>query len=61
MFGLYYANKWKSYKFGKISNKISEILISQGLSTVSILHKVGYLNSSQNNGKIIRKNGVQED
>jgi len=42
--GIYFANKWKSHRFGKIINKISGILINPRLSIVSVIHKVGYFN-----------------
>jgi len=35
MCGLYYANTGKSQRFGKIINKMSGILTSQRLSTIS--------------------------
>jgi len=44
MMGIYFVNKWKLQRFGKIINRISEILINQRLSTISIIHKVGYYN-----------------
>jgi len=44
MWGLYFANKWKSQKFGKIINIMSGILNSQRLSTTSYIHKVDYSN-----------------
>jgi len=42
MIGIYFTNKWKSQRFGKIINKIRGILINQELSTISIIYKVGY-------------------
>jgi len=44
MFGLYFANKWKSQRYGKIINRMSGILNDQSLSTVLVTHKVGYSN-----------------
>jgi len=44
MCGLYYANKEKSKRFKKIINKIIGILISQRLSIILDIHKVGYSN-----------------
>jgi len=44
MCGLYFVNKWKSHRVGKIINKMSGILKSLRLSTISYIHKVGYLN-----------------
>ena len=44
MCGLYLANKWKSQRFGKIIHKMSGILNSQRLSTISDIHTVGYSN-----------------
>jgi len=44
MCGLYSANKGKSQRFGKIINRMSEILNSQRLSIISDIHKIGYSN-----------------
>jgi len=55
MFGLYFANKWKSHVLG------SEILNNQRLSTISVIHKFGYPTTSQKNWKVIRKYRVLED
>jgi len=41
MCGLYSANKGKSQRFGKIINRMSEILNNKKLSIVSYIHKVG--------------------
>jgi len=46
MMGIYFVNKWKSRRFWKIINKMSEILTNQKLSIVSVLHKVSYSSSS---------------
>jgi len=42
--GIYFSNKWKLKRFGKIINIISGILTNQRLSTISVIHKVGYFN-----------------
>ena len=44
MCGIYFANKWKSQRFRKIINKMSGILNTQRLSTISGIHNVGYSN-----------------
>jgi len=44
MFGLYFANKWKSQRLGKIINMMGGILNNQRLSTILVIYKVCYLN-----------------
>jgi len=44
MFGLYFANKWKSHIFEKIINIMSGILNNQRLSTTLNFYKNGYSN-----------------
>jgi len=44
MCGLYFANNWKSKRFAKIISRMTNILNSHRLSTISDIHKVGYSN-----------------
>jgi len=61
MCGLYFSNKWKSQRFGKIINKMSKILNSQRLSRIPDIHKVGSQITIQNNWRIIQRYGIFKD